>query len=131
MIDVIEGNRKYIKCLYVYNKIDMLSIDEIDQLARRPMSVVVSSQKKWNLELLLERIWTELAMVRIYTKKPSEFPDMTDAIILTPQRGGNSVRNAVRQIHVGLLTDFKCCLVWGSSAKHSPQHVGLSKPHYR
>ena len=26
IIDVIEGNRKYVRCLYVYNKIDTLSI---------------------------------------------------------------------------------------------------------
>lgn len=30
LIDTIEGNRKYIKCLYVYNKIDELSIEEVD-----------------------------------------------------------------------------------------------------
>lgn len=28
-IDVIEGNRKYIKCLYVYNKIDTVTIEEV------------------------------------------------------------------------------------------------------
>lgn len=30
LIDVIEGNRKYVKCLYVYNKIDTISIEEVD-----------------------------------------------------------------------------------------------------
>uniref|UniRef100_A0A0K0D218 OBG-type G domain-containing protein n=1 Tax=Angiostrongylus cantonensis TaxID=6313 RepID=A0A0K0D218_ANGCA len=33
-IDVIQGNRVYISCLYVYNKIDQISIEEIDRLAR-------------------------------------------------------------------------------------------------
>jgi len=28
LIDVIEGNRRYIRCLYVYNKIDVCSIEE-------------------------------------------------------------------------------------------------------
>lgn len=32
-IDVIEGNRKYVKCLYVYNKIDTISIEEVDALS--------------------------------------------------------------------------------------------------
>ena len=32
LIDVIEGNRKYVKCLYVYNKIDTVSIEEVEQL---------------------------------------------------------------------------------------------------
>ena len=29
LIDVIEGNRRYIRCLYVYNKIDVCSIEEV------------------------------------------------------------------------------------------------------
>ncbi len=29
-----QGNRKYIKCLYVYNKIDVCSIEEVDAIAR-------------------------------------------------------------------------------------------------
>lgn len=34
LIDVIEGNRKYIKCLYVYNKIDTVSIEEVDEVSQ-------------------------------------------------------------------------------------------------
>ena len=41
-IDVIEGNRKYMKCLYVYNKIDVIGIDDVDNLARQPNSIVIS-----------------------------------------------------------------------------------------
>lgn len=33
-IDVVEGNRKYIKCIYVYNKIDTISIEEVDEISR-------------------------------------------------------------------------------------------------
>ena len=33
LIDVIEGNRKYVKCLYVYNKIDTISIEEVDAIS--------------------------------------------------------------------------------------------------
>ncbi len=29
-----EGNRKYIKCLFVYNKIDVVSMEEVDAIAR-------------------------------------------------------------------------------------------------
>lgn len=43
LIDVIEGNRKYIKCLYVYNKIDVMGIDDVDRLTRQPHSVVISA----------------------------------------------------------------------------------------
>ena len=30
LIDAIEGNRKYMKCIYVYNKIDTISIEDVD-----------------------------------------------------------------------------------------------------
>merc|ERR1711935_956449 len=35
LIDVIVGNRKYMSCLYVYNKIDQISLEEVDRLARQ------------------------------------------------------------------------------------------------
>jgi hypothetical protein len=45
-IDVIEGNRKYMKCVYVYNKIDVVGIDDVDRLSRQPNSVVISCNLK-------------------------------------------------------------------------------------
>ena len=32
-IDLIEGNRKYVRCLYIYNKIDMTSIEECKRVS--------------------------------------------------------------------------------------------------
>ena len=107
LIDVLEGNRKYVKCLYVYNKIDMLSLKEIDALARKPMSVVVSANKEWNLDGLIERLWAELGMVRVYTKKKGAFPDLSEPLILTPQRGKCTVETAVKMLHRDLLKDVK------------------------
>ena len=48
-IDVLENNRKYIRCLYVYNKIDTLSIEEVDELARKPNSIVISIYMDLNI----------------------------------------------------------------------------------
>ncbi|MGH0146831.1 UNVERIFIED_CONTAM: hypothetical protein FKN15_034841 [Acipenser sinensis] len=68
-IDVIVGNRVYMNCVYVYNKIDQISMEEVDRLARRPHSVVISCGMKLNLDYLLERLWEYLALICIYTKK--------------------------------------------------------------
>lgn len=125
LIDVIEGNRKFVKCLYVYNKMDMLSLAEVDEIARRPMSVVVSCQQQWNLDTLLERIWAEMEIVRIYTKRRGEFPAFSDPLVLTPQRGDITVETAVRMIHKELVKNFRFAFVWGTSTKHNPQCVGL------
>jgi small GTP-binding protein len=43
LIDVIEGNRKYMPCLYVLNKIDAITIEELDLLDRVPHYVPVSA----------------------------------------------------------------------------------------
>lgn len=56
-IDVIEGNRSYVPVLYVFNKIDSLTIEELDILDQMPNYVPISSQHEWNLEELMEEIW--------------------------------------------------------------------------
>lgn len=34
LIDVIEGNRVYIPCIYVLNKIDQITIEELDIICK-------------------------------------------------------------------------------------------------
>nr|XP_027200427.1 developmentally-regulated G-protein 2-like [Dermatophagoides pteronyssinus] len=125
LIDTLEGNRRYVKCLYVYNKVDMLSLEQISRLATDRDAVCISSNRGWNLDLLLELIWARLRLARVYTKKAGEKPDFEDPVILTEARGGFSVRAALAQIHTGLVTESKYALVWGVSVKHVPQQVGL------
>ena len=68
-IDVIEGNRKYIRCLYVYNKIDVLCIEEVDKLARQPYCVPISCVANLGTDVLLEQMWKAMDLRRVYTKK--------------------------------------------------------------
>jgi len=126
-IDVIDGNRKYCKCLYVYNKIDMLELAAVDMLARQPHSIVISVNRKLNFDFLLERLWVEMEVIRVYTKKKGCFPDFKDPLVITPQRGNkqNTVENAVGMLHRSLLDEFKHAIVWGSSVKQSPTICGL------
>ena len=56
LIDVINGNRKYVRCLYVYNKIDMIPLEDVETLARQPDSIVISVRQKLNLDLSLIHI---------------------------------------------------------------------------
>ncbi|KAJ1407113.1 TGS-like [Sesbania bispinosa] len=106
LIDVIEGNRKYMKCIYVYNKIDVVGIDDVDRLSRQPNSVVISCNLKLNLDRLLSRMWEEMGL----------------------DRGGCAVEDFCNHIHRSLVKDVKYVLVWGTSARHYPQHCGLG--HY-
>jgi len=124
-IDVIEGNRKYVKCLYVYNKIDTVTIEEVDEIARKPYNVVISCNQHLNLDYLLQQLWEHLGLVRVYTKKRGDAPDFSAPIVLTTGRNGVSVESACNQIHKDLVMNFKFALVWGRSTKYNPQRVGL------
>lgn len=88
LIDIIEGNRKYVRCIFVYNKIDTISIEEVDEIARRKDHVVISCNLKLNLDYLLEQMWEKLDLVRVYTKKRSCLPDFEDPIVLSVERNG-------------------------------------------
>lgn len=122
LIDVIEGNRVYIPCLYVMNKIDQLTLEELEVLDQIPHYVPISAHLEWNLDELLERMWEYLNLVRIYTKPRGQIPDYNAPVVM--RRGFTTVEDFCNRIHKSLVTQFKYALVWGSSAKHMPQRVG-------
>lgn len=96
-------------CIYVYNKIDQIPLEEVDRIARQPHSVVVSCNMKLNLDYLLETLWEYLALIRVYTKKPGQPPDFDDCLIL---RKGVTVEHVCHSIHRTLAQVFKYALVW-------------------
>jgi uncharacterized protein len=126
LIDVIEGNRRYVRCLYVYNKIDVCSIEEVDALARLENAIPISASARLNLDALLDAMWGSMALRRVYTKKVGARPDFSEPLILSTDRGGVTVRHFCDRIHRSLAPDLAYALVWGTSAKHYPQRVGLS-----
>lgn len=122
LIDAIEGNRVYIPALYVINKIDQITIEELDLLDQIPNYVLVSAHKMWNLDELLERIWDKLDLLRVYTKPKGQVPDYEAPVIL--QRNRRSVADFCMKIHRAFLNELKYAIVWGSSVKHQPMKVG-------
>ncbi len=63
LIDALDGKRSYIPCIYVLNKIDAVSMEELDILTQLPHFVPVSGNKLWNFEELMETIWDYLNVV--------------------------------------------------------------------
>lgn len=123
LIDVIEGSRVYLPCLYVLNKIDQISIEELDILYKIPRCVPISAHDEWNFDDLLANIWNELNLIRIYTKPRGQIPDYNEPVIMKP---GASVERFCNRLHKSIMPAFKYALVWGSSVKHSPQKVGAA-----
>ncbi|KAG7390362.1 Developmentally-regulated GTP-binding protein 2 [Phytophthora pseudosyringae] len=128
LIDVIEGNRKYVKCLYVYNKIDVVSIEDVDRLARMPNSTVIAcahgDRPALNFDTLLAKMWDYMGLTRVYTKRRGEAPQFEEPVVLGSERKGVSVHSACMSISKDMLDNFNYALVWGTSTKYNPQRVG-------
>ncbi|XP_076892189.1 developmentally-regulated G-protein 3-like isoform X1 [Bidens hawaiensis] len=143
LIDVIEGSRIYTPCIYVVNKIDQITLEELEILDKLPHYCPVrylfnnffvimfafliymmcySAHLEWNLDGLLEMVWEYLSLTRIYTKPKGMNPDYEDPVILSSKK--KTVEDFCFRIHKDMLKQFKYALVWGSSAKHKPQRVG-------
>jgi len=121
LINAIEGNRVYVPCIYVLNKIDQISLEELDLLDRIPHYVPVSAHTEWNLDELLQRMWDYLDLVRIYTKPKGQIPDYNAPVVM---RRDSSVEDFCLKLHKSIVKQFKYAAVWGSSVKHTPQRVG-------
>lgn len=56
-------------CVYAYNKIDGVSLEEVNRLAHQPHTVPISCEIDLNLDYLIERMWEQLDLLKIYTKR--------------------------------------------------------------
>ncbi|XP_037091602.1 GTP-binding protein 128up [Pollicipes pollicipes] len=122
LIDVVEGNRIYVPCIYLLNKIDQISIEELDIIYKIPHCVPISAHHKWNFDDLLEKMWDYLQLLRLYTKPKGQLPDYETPVVLP--RSKHSVEDFCNKIHRTIIKEFKYALVWGESVKHQPQKVG-------
>lgn len=124
LIDVIEGNCKYMNAIYVLNKIDAISMEELELLSQVPHYCPISAKDEWGLDDLLEKIWEAAHMVRIYTMPKGNIPDYNAPVILHAKKP--TVKSFCDRIHRDFHKQLKYALVWGSSVKHQPQQCGLA-----
>jgi ribosome-interacting GTPase 1 len=125
LIDVLEAkSRSYIPVIYALNKIDSISIEELDLLYRIPNAVPISSEHGWNIDELLEQMWEKLNLRRVYTKPKGRAPDYSAPVVL--RSNACTVEDFCNSIHRSIKEQFKVAIVYGRSVKHQPQRVGLS-----
>lgn len=123
-IDVLnEQHIRYVNCVYAYNKIDAVSLEEVDRIAREPNTVVMSVEEDLGVDDVVEEIWHKLNLIKVYTKKRGDDPDFSDPLVI---RNGSTLETICNSVHRELKNNFKYGLVWGVSAKHSPQKCGLN-----
>lgn len=105
LIDVVEGNRKYIPCVYVLNKCDSLSLEELDLLGRSKNVCPIAARVEWNLDGLKDMIWNRLDLLRVYTKPRGEMPDYSKPVVI--KRTNPSLANFCGKIHKQILENMK------------------------
>ncbi|MFH1779741.1 MAG: GTP-binding protein [Candidatus Micrarchaeota archaeon] len=121
LIDVIMNNRKYVPSLTAVNKIDLAKPRELKKLPKNVM--LVSAEKKEGINELKEAIFNKLELIRIYTKSKFEKTDLNAPLLM---RSDATIKNLCDLIHRDLRSLFKFAEVWGPSAKHPGQKVGLN-----
>lgn len=72
--------------VYCLNKIDSISIEELDLLYRIPNAVPISSEHGWNIDELMESMWEKLSLKRVYTKPKGRQPDYSAPVVLRASR---------------------------------------------
>jgi ribosome-interacting GTPase 1 len=72
------------------------------------------------VDILLEKIWDQLGLVRVYTKKIGAAPDFADPLILLKSRHGTTIKGCLMQIHRDFINEFSHAMVWGKSVKFNP-----------
>ncbi|MFQ6056271.1 MAG: OBG GTPase family GTP-binding protein [Methanosarcinales archaeon] len=117
------GNRKYISAITVINKIDLVDLDFLKKLKNIfPDAIMISADKDKNLQKLKDRIFKKLRFMRIYLKPHGKPPDLKEPMIL---RTDSTVEDVCNRIHKDFKKKFRYAKVWGNSAKHKGQKVGL------
>ena len=115
LIDVIEGNKKYVPGIIVLNKIDMVDKDELERVnAIVNPDICISAEMKLNIEELKNLIFERLNFSRVFCKEAGKKADMNVPIIM---RKGNTLRDVCIKLHKDFVSKFKYARIWGTSSR--------------
>ncbi|MFH1402856.1 MAG: GTP-binding protein [Candidatus Altiarchaeota archaeon] len=116
-IDAVAGNRVYVPSLVLVNKIDKGGVKNLD-FEHLP----ISAEKEVGIEGVKDAIVSKIDVIRVFLKPQGGEADMNDPLIL---KNGSSIKDLCEKLHKDFLKGFRYALIWGESAKHPGQHVGL------
>ncbi len=121
LIDVLSANRVYNHSLVVLNKVDLAKKGSLDQLDFG--YIPISASKNGNIETLKEAIFQKLRLIRVYTKTRFKKTDLDEPMMM---KAGATIADFCDQVHRDMRSLFKYAQIWGPSAKHPGQKVGLA-----
>jgi uncharacterized protein len=118
LIDVLEGNRKYVKSLNLITKVDMVGKEELEKVQRTIKGLSISATEGTNIDKLKDTIFKKMDFIRVYTKDINKKPDMDKPFIMF---AGSTIRDLCDKIHKDFVEKFKFVKIWGPSAKFDGQ----------
>ncbi len=126
LVDVLSENTMYIRGMIALNKIDTANPAQATKVSnelssRTGMEVVaISVSAETNLELLKERIFRNLKLMKIYLKPKDGQPDFSKPMIL---QSGSTVQALAKSLHTKIADNLKYALVNGKSVRFENQRV--------
>lgn len=123
LIDIVEGNRKYIPSLVVMNKADILNKKQEEEIKKKiRIDLLVSATTGMNIEKLKESIYRNLGFINIYCKEVGKKADLGVPLIM---RQKATVKDVCEKLHRNFVNRFRFAKIWGKSAKFPGQTKGL------
>ncbi|MFH1101543.1 MAG: GTP-binding protein [Methanobacteriota archaeon] len=127
LIDVFSVNREYVPAIVIMNKIDLAEEKLVEETKRYLQHkgwtvITISAKNRANLEELKEAIFTHLRLIRIYLKPVGKQPDYQEPLIFKEDA---TVEDVCKRLHREFKRKFRYAHIWGPSAKHVGQKVGL------
>ena len=121
---VVDGETHY-KLSIIATKGDLPGSEEKFSKLKEITSFTIcpiSIKSEDSLENLKKALFEQLEIIRIYTKKPGQKPDLEQPFVL-PE--GGTITDVAEKIHTSFLSRFRFARVWGPSAEFEGQQVGL------
>lgn len=123
------GNRVYVPAFIAVNKVDLVDEKtraEIEKKLTRRFGeppVMVSAHSGYRIEDLKDTIFDSLEFMRVYLKPVGGPADMEEPLII---RIPATVEDVCNRLHRDFADKFRYARVWGESAKHDAQRVGIT-----
>lgn len=124
LIDVIEGNKKYLPAIVCLTKADLVDEEMIKKVKKKiNPDLAVSAEKDINLEQLKELIFQKLDFIRLYLKEPGKEADLQEPLIVKKK---STIKDVCEKLHKDFVGKFKFARVWGTSTKFPGQKLTLN-----
>ena len=123
LIDVVLKNRSYVRSLIVVNKVDLAYPELIEECREiYPGAIYISAHEGINIETLKDSIYNRLGFIRVYMKPQGQPADMEEPMIVME---GTNIGDICDRLHRDFRRKFRYAQVWGPSAKHPGQRLGM------